>query len=185
MPVSAKKLAYAKERYWANRDQFLKRNKEYHSKNRAMLIAKYAAKRAKPEEKVAQRNRHLAWSNRNPERRLLYSAVSRARALGLECNITREDIIIPDFCPILGILLIRGSGKNGCLESSPSVDRIDIRKGYVKGNIAIISRRANRLKGDMTPEIIRKIILCLENTPPFLAYADCLTAWPKAESSPV
>lgn len=75
---------------------------------------------------------------------------------------------VPDYCPILGIKLNYdgiGVGKSGWTRSddSPSLDRIDPSKGYVKGNIHIISWRANRIKNDSTPEEIMKIALYIQN----------------------
>lgn len=72
-------------------------------------------------------------------------ARKRAQSRGLDFNITREDIIIPDVCPVLGIPLILGC-KRG--PGSPSLDRIDPCLGYVVGNIRVISDRANRLKSN-------------------------------------
>jgi hypothetical protein len=42
-------------------------------------------------------------------------------------------------------------------DNSYSLDRIDSSKGYVKGNIWVISLRANRIKNDSTPQELRLI----------------------------
>lgn len=66
-------------------------------------------------------------------------------------NLSVEDIIIPDECPYLNVPL----EKNAMLSDSPfyiSVDRIDSNKGYVKGNVQIISRLANTMKNNATPD---------------------------------
>jgi hypothetical protein len=42
-------------------------------------------------------------------------------------------------------------------DSSPSLDRIDNSKGYVKGNVAVISFRANTLKNNATADELRAI----------------------------
>ena len=66
-----------------------------------------------------------------------------------------ESIDIPDKCPILGITLnYDGSGTMGFTrgDDSPSIDKIDPNGEYVKGNIHIISWRANRIKNDGTWE---------------------------------
>lgn len=42
-------------------------------------------------------------------------------------------------------------------ECSPSLDRVNIDKGYIKGNIAVISNRANRIKSDATIEEIKAL----------------------------
>jgi hypothetical protein len=69
----------------------------------------------------------------------------------LDFDIEVSDIVIPTHCPILGIEL---SWKEGGPRApwKPSLDRIDSSKGYVKGNVQVISYRANVLKRDMTLE---------------------------------
>lgn len=41
--------------------------------------------------------------------------------------------------------------------NSPALDRINPKKGYVKGNVAYISSRANRIKYDADPKELRLI----------------------------
>lgn len=91
-----------------------------------------------------------------PERWLLNTAKARAKKKGQECSITLADIHIPQFCPIAGIPIFSSDGKVG--PNSPSIDRIDSTKGYVPGNVAVISHRANQLKSDMTPQIARNLV---------------------------
>jgi hypothetical protein len=71
---------------------------------------------------------------------------TRARIRGLPFNITKEDIQVPEFCPVLGIKL-RPKQKR-LAPDTPTVDRLDPTKGYVKGNVAVISWMANRIKSD-------------------------------------
>jgi hypothetical protein len=75
----------------------------------------------------------------------------RAKGKDREFTITEADISIPEFCPILGVPLndFAGGRKLGHI---PSIDRIDNAKGYVPGNILIISFRANHLKSDASSE---------------------------------
>jgi hypothetical protein len=81
---------------------------------------------------------------------------SRALSKGIECTITEADIIIPERCPVLGIVLQRST--RGFQDASPSVDRIDSTKGYVPGNVHVISARANRLKSDATIAELRALV---------------------------
>jgi hypothetical protein len=74
-------------------------------------------------------------------------AKQRAKAKGLEFTITPDDIVIPERCPILGVVLERNTGY-GPSPRSPSLDRIEATKGYVSGNVAVISYRANAIKSD-------------------------------------
>ncbi len=95
------------------------------------------------------------------EMKLFYLAKRRAKEKGLDFSLAVEDIIIPEYCPVLGIKLKPGIGigavgasKKAC---SPTIDRIDNSKGYTKENIKVISYRANLLKRDATLEEMRSI----------------------------
>ncbi len=82
------------------------------------------------------------------------SARQRAKDVGLGFSITLGHIraVWPkdNKCPILGIELERNEGKFGPKRQSPSLDRIIPEIGYVPGNIAIISHKANLLKQNET-----------------------------------
>lgn len=100
-----------------------------------------------------------------PEYRMWYkikSAVqrnSKRRHGDVHFDLELNDIIIPEKCPYLGIEL-----KTDIKESdSPfyySIDRIDSDKGYIKGNIQIISRLANTMKNNAT---IDQLLVFSEN----------------------
>ena len=78
--------------------------------------------------------------------------LDRARQKGLAFEITWEDIVVPETCPVLGIEIRLGGGRQ-CY-SSPSIDRLDNNLGYTKENIRFISWRANTLKNDASFEEI-------------------------------
>jgi hypothetical protein len=80
------------------------------------------------------------------------SAKARAAKAGVPFEIAYTDIVIPSHCPVLGMPLLQQLGKKGGGPCSPSLDRIIPHKGYVWGNIIVVSNRANRLKNDATPE---------------------------------
>lgn len=89
----------------------------------------------------------------NPERTMLDGVKNRCRQRGLKFNITVQDIIIPEVCPIL-LMPLKKYDKNW----APSLDRVDNSKGYEKGNVRVISKRANSLKGDMSINDIERLL---------------------------
>ena len=96
------------------------------------------------------------YRERHPEQDLYSSARQRAKKKGIPFNIDRTDIVIPEFCPILGIKLVPKTGQGfGPGSASPSVDRIVPELGYVKGNIRVISALANCMKSSATDEQLR------------------------------
>lgn len=102
---------------------------------------------------VRIRKRATDWYNDNVKRAMVSRAQRRAVSAGLEFNITEDDFEIPAKCPIYGIDLnpVR-HGRNQ--PTTPSLDRIDNTRGYVKGNVHVISLRANKHKSDASPEEI-------------------------------
>jgi len=96
----------------------------------------------------------------DPQHYLWYVARSRSRQKGTEFTIVKEDIFIPEICPILGLELVKG---DGYLPNSMSLDRIDNTKGYIPGNVRVISRKANLMKSDLTIELLEKIIKYIKN----------------------
>ena len=82
--------------------------------------------------------------------RLQKYAYSRVYDKGLEFNLNSEDIILPINCPLLNVPLDYGVSESN--DFSPSIDRIDPTKGYVKDNIQVLSFLANRMKNSATPD---------------------------------
>lgn len=98
----------------------------------------------------------LAKKRRGDPERWIGQAIAYARrralATGLEFEIEAHDVYLPEICPVLGVKLILGGGRNS--DCAPSLDRVDNTKGYVRGNVRVISSRANVIKRDATlPEI--------------------------------
>lgn len=87
---------------------------------------------------------------------MFYNAKARAGKAGLPFTITIDDLTIPSHCPILGIPIFPVKGRGGG-DNSPSLDRIRNELGYVRGNVIVISNRANRLKSDATIKELRDI----------------------------
>lgn len=99
---------------------------------------------------------------RNPESRLLGGAKRRSKKKNLPMDITKGDINIPEICPVLDIPLFYQIGHKSATDNSPSLDRIDPKKGYVKGNIRVISFRANYLKCNANIDELKLVLKDLE-----------------------
>ena len=80
---------------------------------------------------------------KNPQQKLLKSSRGNAKPRGLEHTITTEDIVVPEYCPYLKVKLHI---------DNISIDRIDSTKGYIPGNIQVISKLANLMKSSATKE---------------------------------
>ena len=100
-----------------------------------------------------------AWQAANPKRVMIQNARLRARKAGIPFDITEDDIHIPTYCPVLGILMAHFGESR---DNSPSLDRIIPKTGYVRNNIQVISMRANRIKADATLEELRAVLYWLE-----------------------
>ncbi|MFW6047015.1 MAG: hypothetical protein ACOCP4_04460 [Candidatus Woesearchaeota archaeon] len=82
----------------------------------------------------------------------------RAKQKGILFNLKIEDVPeIPVYCPVLGIK-IKENDTNAPLDSSPSLDRTNPKKGYTKENVRTISNRANRLKFNYNINEIKLIL---------------------------
>lgn len=98
----------------------------------------------------------------------------RAHEKQLEFNLDAEYIksIWTDICPILGIPLYcavfesglsRTQSKAKPMDNSPTIDRMDPNKGYVKGNVCVMSYRANMIKNCGSLEEHEKIVAFLKS----------------------
>lgn len=104
-------------------------------------------------EKAAARIR--ADRRANPVAHMLTRARVRAKERGVPFDITKDDVVLPTKCPVFGKKLSIGDGAPHAW--SPELDRIVPSKGYVKGNVIVVSRKANRIKTDATPEDVQKV----------------------------
>jgi hypothetical protein len=103
----------------------------------------------------AEKNRKYLQSERGHKVNMVNSAKQRHRTkFGKNPDLTADNIEWPVNCPILGTPLYYGwkRSENIRSENTPSIDQIDPGKGYTKDNVAIISWRANAIKGFGTAE---------------------------------
>jgi hypothetical protein len=147
------------------------------SVSESWLICQYCGKQFTGKRKDAKwcssicgnRKRNRTLYNKSPERTranfkrsrithreslMLSRCKYRAHQRGIPFNLTKDDIVIPKTCPVLGIelrqLSMEDEPQKGYHTNAPSLDRIIPELGYVKGNVRVISARANLLKNDAT-----------------------------------
>jgi hypothetical protein len=113
-------------------------------KEKSKLYRQNNSKKLKEKDKLYYQN--------NPEKFMIKEALRRAKEKQLPFELQEDDIKIPEICPVLGFVLKKGGGKIS--SNSASLDRIIPEKGYVKGNIIVVSMKANTIKSNATPEEI-------------------------------
>ena len=128
----------------------------YRARNREIINLKQKVYSQTPD---AKQNRKEYYA-RNRVSMLLRQARKRARAKNLQMNITAMDLVIPELCPVLQIPITPGGPDR---DHWPSIDRFDNARGYVVGNVRIISCRANYLKSDATIDELEKVIKYMRN----------------------
>jgi len=115
--------------------------KIYNKKHVAENYEHYQAERKR------KRHANLAWY-------LFLECRTRAKRNGLEFDLSPADIVIPERCPVFGFVMKPAEGTQR--DFSPSVDRIDTSRGYVRGNVQVISNKANRMKTNASgPELLQ------------------------------
>jgi thymidylate synthase ThyX len=76
----------------------------------------------------------------------------RVKAEGLPFDLNIEDVEWNEVCPLMNIPLNYDVSRGGIFDDTPTFDKIYPDKGYVKGNVRVISDLANRMKSSATPE---------------------------------
>ena len=127
------------------------------AKRKAAIDAKTKQYREDPQFRREILKRVRAYYREDYRRQMLQMARGRAKKEGLPCDLESiDDIPKPTHCPVLGIELVMGTKRNG--PNSPSLDKIIPELGYVKGNIGVVSLRANQIKSDATIEELQAVV---------------------------
>lgn len=120
--------------------------KDYYQRNKHKWT--YTSTPTKVEKEYRKVSR-MNWKQNNPEAYLLSCIKYRSKKENIPFNLEVSDIVIPEYCPYLNIKLISKKGIKHA-DNLMSVDRIIPELGYIKGNIEIISYKANRMKNNAT-----------------------------------
>ena len=81
-----------------------------------------------------------------------------AKRRGIHFDLKYTDFELPEYCPILGMTLEYGAGNDGNAPNHATLDRIDNSKGYIPGNVMIISRLANAMKNESSFDQLQTFI---------------------------
>lgn len=110
--------------------------------------------------KFENNERNKLWYKNNKEKVFdnielkMYNGVKhRAKKFNIPFNLDLEDIIIPTNCPLLNIPIYKTEGR--VKNNTPSLDKINPSLGYVKGNVWVISWKANRTKSNLSIEELK------------------------------
>ena len=127
----------------------------------AQLFNKYFPTRGKYTHAGTVSTLPLKLNDLDRSQRLKFSRKKQnAKKTGYEWTILFQEIKFPTHCPILGLELDYFA--ESTQENSPSFDRLDPSLGYIKGNVYILSWRANRIKNDGTADEHEKIAIYLK-----------------------
>lgn len=141
-----------KEYRLKNKDKASAYFKEYYEKNRITILEKN--KTYYDQTKEQHEETRYKYNSKFIEKYLLNRARHRAKRSSLDFNISEDDIVIPDVCPVFGFPLT--INKDHQKSNSISLDRINPKLGYVKGNLQVLSHLANTMKQNATPEELHK-----------------------------
>ena len=170
-----------REYYLRHKEQIKKKSNEYYSLNtekvkensrnyQSTSQGKRTRQRFRANNLLTERARSRSYQINHPEEFRMYNKINyykdmrrtlfnlakqRAKRKGIEFTIQVEDVVLTTHCPVFGGEFIWGKGIN---DFSPSLDRIDSSKGYVPGNVAVISYLANKLKSSATNTQLKQII---------------------------
>jgi hypothetical protein len=86
-----------------------------------------------------------------------HNKASQCRVHGIPYDLTAEYLksIWTGYCPVFGMALTPREDRKS--DSCPHLDRTDPTKGYVKGNVVFLSRKANLIKSNASAEDIYKV----------------------------
>ena len=157
MAISKEKKKEYNQNYYEKNKTKLKRNSlDYYNSNKEAVLESVKKYRDSKRELIQEKGRE--YYRRKIKNRMLNAARARSKSKNLDFSIDETDFDIPEKCPLLGIDLFIADGRKAVKNNSPSLDRIDSKKGYVKGNVWVISHRANTIKSDACVEEIEKLL---------------------------
>lgn len=144
------RVEYKASYYQLNKERLKEKSRNYYHERYKVKWANATEeekqeRRRKCNEQTAKTKPWLTRRKRRPAAYLFNIAKQRCKRTGTEFSITVDEILVPEFCPLLGVRL---DSYSESMDFHPSLDRIDPKKGYISGNVWVVSHRANRIKSD-------------------------------------
>lgn len=145
-----------------NREAVREKSRQWHSRQREENPEKareanrrwYEANQDKVKEGCRR------WRRENVERAMLGQARNRAKRRGQDCTITEEDVaalIASGVCAVTGLPFVsEWDGPSIKNPWAPSLDRIDVTRGYVPGNVRAVCWIVNHMRGDYPDAVLAK-----------------------------
>lgn len=97
-------------------------------------------------------------SKKEFKKEALSQARENAQNWNMECSILEKDIVLPNKCPLLNILLDYSVSENYI--NSAQLIRLNKKLGYTKNNILIVSEKARKVIDNLS---LHEIKLLAEN----------------------
>lgn len=131
---------------------------EYRQINRLDYNKNYMIKLRSENKDGVNKRKRMYYIKMDISKKLYQQCKNRAIRKNIEFTININDIIIPNKCPYLNTEFIVGVKNN--YEYTHSLDRIDNSKGYIPGNVEVVTKKANSMKNGATKE---ELILFAKN----------------------
>jgi len=116
--------------------------------------------------KVCTNETYSSFDENGYKRKLFTNKKSHAKQSGTDFNIGIEHITWVERCPVLGTELVYAvGGRERDTRNIPSLDRVDSTKGYIVGNVQVISMFANSVKNNITLEEAMNLVAYMQGNP--------------------
>ena len=149
---------YNRAYYEKNKEKLKQNSVDYYHQNKEKVLVTVQTYREENREIIREKGKE--YYRRNLKNRMINGARARSKKSGIEFDLTVDDFEIPDVCPLLCIPLYVADGRKTVKFNSASLDRIDSSQGYIKGNVWVISHKANTMKSNAT---LDEMMLLVEN----------------------
>ena len=131
-------------------------------------VARRKEQRAKQRDQIKTYNQMRYYDPSKKPRELFYRARNRARQKGHDFDLTEEYVatLMTDTCPYTKMPFDFSPKSQDLWRNpwAPSLDRIDSSKGYVQGNVEVVSTWWNSAKSEWPPQVMEAALAGLRTS---------------------